>query len=332
MTKQRESPLKVSAIIPTYNRQGYVLRAIDSVLSQTVALHEIIVVDDGSTDGSAEAIQSRYGSRVTLVRQNNAGVSAARNRGVRDAKADWVAFLDSDDIWLPTKIELQMEALRKAGDGFGLCFTDCLFVGNRNPAESAFRESRFASDTKFGVMQEPSEYLLGPPSPYRMQSVLVSRSLIEEVNGFNENLRVMEDLDVLFRLTFKTRFCFVAEPLVRIDRSPSRPHGLCESFSRRDDRKYDDLRRVYIGWLKMPEVGGTFYQRRVSELLRLLCYDSTASKLREFRIGPALEEIGRLNELGDSYLSIFDNLISFKIEKVRRNLRRPKLTDASVEQ
>jgi glycosyltransferase involved in cell wall biosynthesis len=309
--------MKISAVIPTYNRQAHVLRAIESILAQTVPVEEIIVVDDGSTDGTSEAITARYGSQVKVLRQKNAGVSAARNRGFREAGCEWIAFLDSDDLWLPAKIERQVEAVTVLGPEYGVCFSNCLFEGHPAGLGSVFEEAEFEDKRPFGPFDQPTKYLLGPPSPFRMQSLMLRRSLLEDIGGFDEGLIAMEDLDVLFRLTFKTKFCFVAEPLVRIDRTPSRPHGLCESFATRNDRKYDDLRRVYTRWLMMPETAGTEYERSINGLLRLLSYDSAECKLHELRIRPALTEIGRLREIGDSYPAIIGTFFSRKLAKMR---------------
>ncbi|HOM77565.1 MAG TPA: glycosyltransferase family A protein, partial [Anaerohalosphaeraceae bacterium] len=88
----------ISVVIPAYNCQAYIRRAIDSVLGQSRPADEIIVVDDGSTDGTAEAVRT-YGAKVILIQQENAGVSAARNAGIRAASGDWIAFLDADDEW-----------------------------------------------------------------------------------------------------------------------------------------------------------------------------------------------------------------------------------------
>jgi glycosyltransferase involved in cell wall biosynthesis len=103
--------LNVSALIPTYNRRSHLTHAIDSILGQTVPVDEVIVVDDGSTDGTASAIQNRYGMRERVVRQANVGVARARQRAVEESRGEWIAFLDRDDLWRPTKLERQFRAL-----------------------------------------------------------------------------------------------------------------------------------------------------------------------------------------------------------------------------
>src|SRR6185436_10196720 len=108
-----QAPL-VSVVVPTYNRAYCLARTIDSALGQTHPSVEVIVVDDGSVDETAEMVAARYGSdaRVRLIRQANAGVSAARNTGLRVARGDYVALLDSDDVWEPWKLELQVACMR----------------------------------------------------------------------------------------------------------------------------------------------------------------------------------------------------------------------------
>jgi len=133
----------VSVIIPTYNRKLCLFQAVDSVLAQTVPVEEIIVVDDGSTDGTFEAVCARYGALVKAIRQDNSGASAARNRGLREARGEWIALLDSDDVWLPMKIERQLEALARFGGKSGLCFTDNIFIGDPNMTRSVFEATGF---------------------------------------------------------------------------------------------------------------------------------------------------------------------------------------------
>jgi len=288
-----------------------------------VPVDEVIVVDDGSTDESAEAIRSRYGSRVAIFRQENGGVSAARNRGICEAKGEWIAFLDSDDVWLPTKIERQLEALDAVGDRFGVCFTDCVYEGNPKKKLSVFQETGFKGAPRFGALEEPAKYVLAECEPFYTQSLLVLRSLLQAPHGFDHALVLREDTDVLFRLTFRTRFCYVTEPLVRIDRNPSREVGLCNLYSMRDDRMFDSLRRLYTKWLELPEVAGSEYELPVREMLRKLYYDSAESKIHGLRMGPALREIDGLRLLGDSYASVVVTLLSRKIAKLRRNFARP---------
>src|ERR1700733_11873432 len=113
----------VSVIIPVYNREHCVKRAIDSVLAQTYKDFEVVVVADGSKDGSAEILKS-YGEAIRLICQKNAGAGTARNTGIRAARGQWIAFLDSDDEWKPGKLACQMEFIEKYGAK--ICYSRCV--------------------------------------------------------------------------------------------------------------------------------------------------------------------------------------------------------------
>jgi glycosyltransferase involved in cell wall biosynthesis len=312
--------LKISAIIPTYNRRAHVLRAIDSVLAQTVAVDEVIVVDDGSTDGTADAIRDHCGARVTVLRQENAGVSAARNLGIREARGEWVAFLDSDDVWLPKKLERQFAAISGLNPGFGACFTDCAFTGDPNITRTAHGAAGLERGPEFSQLRDPRFYLLGGPPVMYAQTMLVLRSLLNALHGFDEAMPISEDLDLLFRLTFKTKICLVSTVLVTIDRTPSRPIALTGMYSRRDDRKYESLAWLYTKWLALPDVAGTVYEPRVRDLLREVYYDSTEAKVHDLKIKPAFHEISRLKATGLTYPSVIGTLLYRKFGKLRRNL------------
>lgn len=107
--------IRISAVIPAFNAENWIRRAVDSVLAQTRPAEEILVVDDGSTDGTADAVRS-YGGAVRLITQPNAGVSVARNAGITAATGNWIAFLDADDEWLPDKLRLQSDHLQRHPD------------------------------------------------------------------------------------------------------------------------------------------------------------------------------------------------------------------------
>lgn len=309
--------LKISAIIPTYNRRTHVIRAVESVLAQSEPVDEIIVVDDGSTDGTCEEVRRHFGSSVRVLTQENKGVSAARNHGIREAHGEWIAFLDSDDVWLPTKIELQIKALATAVDGKpGLCFSDNAFDGDPGMSLGRFHQTRFDATTRFGTLDQPAAYIVGWRNPFVTSSILVDGSQLSDSGGFDEALVIGEDVDLIFRLGFRTTFCFVAEQLVRMDRDPNRGLGLEKLLATREDRRYDSIERMYVKWLAMPEVAGTPYEQPIRELLRQDYYSSVEAKIHEFRIGPALRRINRLRDLGDSYALIAFRLFTRKLEKL----------------
>jgi glycosyltransferase involved in cell wall biosynthesis len=310
--------MKVSAVIPTYNRSSQVCRAIDSVLAQTVRVEEIIVVDDGSTDGTADAVRDRYGCRVVLLEQENAGAAAARNRGIREARGEWIAFLDSDDVWMPTKIERQFEALAALGGEFGVCFTDCVFDGDPQMKLTAFYLAGLEDPPLLGALEEPAKFVLAGREPFWTQSLLVRHALLQAPDGFDDALVIREDTDLLFRLSFKTRFCFTSESLVRIDRNPTRVIGLCNLYSQADDRVFESLRRLYTKWLTLPMVVGSEYEPQVRQLLRGNFFNSAESKIRRLKMVQALREISRLRAMGESYASVASTLLLRKIAKFRR--------------
>lgn len=194
----------VSVIIPTYNRCALLARALDSVLAQTRCADEVIVVDDGSQDGTADFVRHAY-PQVHLLVQRNAGVSAARNRGITCATGEWIALLDSDDVWLPTKLAMQLQALTQQ-PGFRLVHCDEVWIrkGVRvNPMKKHKKRGGFIF-----------QYCL-PLCCISPSSVLIERSVFETLGNFDESLPACEDYDLWLRICAREPVLYLDQPLLQ---------------------------------------------------------------------------------------------------------------------
>jgi glycosyltransferase involved in cell wall biosynthesis len=203
----------VSVIIPTFNREVIVLKAINSVLEQTYRNIEVIVVDDGSTDDTIEAL-SGLSDQISVIHQANAGPSAARNRGVVEAKGEIVAFLDSDDYWMPEKIERQVTLMRRGGEKMCCCVCNAIVKGSAretlgNTFDFAGISPRFAQ----GEWTNPQDVLATRFLLFN-QVVAIRREAFDRVGGFNEDLRLLEDYDLALRLSSFGTWGVIREPLV----------------------------------------------------------------------------------------------------------------------
>ncbi|MGY1457212.1 MULTISPECIES: glycosyltransferase [unclassified Luteimonas] len=199
---------ETSVIIPTWNRRDLIARAIDSVLAQTRAVEEIIVVDDGSSDGTREYLADRYGKRIVYVYQDNAGVSAARNRGLALARGRYLALLDSDDEWLPEKTQRQVEFLEAHPD-IGMVLCNVLRVNPDGSLIDVFDRRRQIPDDGPALRWVLRDPALAP------LSVLMRREVYDTVGGFDEGLRTAEDLDFHLRVAARWPIGVVAAPLAR---------------------------------------------------------------------------------------------------------------------
>lgn len=193
----------VSVIIPTWNRASFVSEAIQSVLKQTRHDFELIVVDDGSTDNTREVV-AKYGSRVRYIYQANQGVSAARNTGIRLAQGEYLAFLDSDDLWQKRKLAVQLEAMQ-AEPSVKICYTNEIWR----------RDGKHLNQKK--KHQKYSGWIFEPMLPLCLisaSSILLAREVFDEVGVFDENLPVCEDYDLWLRLAMRYPITFVDQPLI----------------------------------------------------------------------------------------------------------------------
>jgi glycosyltransferase involved in cell wall biosynthesis len=194
---------QVSVIIPTYNRGWTIGEAVDSVLAQDYRDFELIVVDDGSADNTSQVLDA-YRGTIKVFRQENKGVSAARNRGIAEASGRFIAFLDSDDLWLPQKLSRQVEFLNTIPDAL-ICQTEEIWIRNGvrvNPKKRHKKPS--------GMIFEPSLALcLVSPS-----AVMIRRSLLEIVGNFDETLPLCEDYDLWLRISCRFPVYRIDTPLI----------------------------------------------------------------------------------------------------------------------
>ena len=196
-------PVSVGVVIPTFNRAHLLGRALDSVLAQTLRPRQIVVVDDGSTDATAELL-AKYPD-VECLRQENCGVSAARNLGIRHCGCDWIALLDSDDEWLPEKLRVQFEALAE-NPGHRLIHSDEIWIRNGRRVNPADRHRK-----RGGWI---FEYCL-PLCVISPSAAVIERSLLIEAGGFNEQLPACEDYDLWLRICSRFPVLYVDRPLLR---------------------------------------------------------------------------------------------------------------------
>ncbi len=194
---------RVSVILPTFNRAWTLKQAIDSVLDQNYANLELIVVDDGSTDETAHLLFS-YADRITVIHQENRGVSVARNAGIRTASGELIALLDSDDEWLPGKVTAQVDYFKTHPDA-RICQTEEIWIRNGLRVNPGKRHRKAA-----GMIFDRSLALcLVSPS-----AVMMRRSLLDEVGLFDENLPACEDYDLWLRIAWKHPIHLIDQALV----------------------------------------------------------------------------------------------------------------------
>jgi glycosyltransferase involved in cell wall biosynthesis len=216
---------KVSVVIPTYNRAGIVPRAIESVLAQTVTDLEVIVVDDGSSDDTGKTLEEMFGDRIRYFAQVNQGASVARNRGIEEARGEWIAFLDSDDLWEKEKLEWQLKALEQFSPQCCGCYTDTRFF-NHPERRTMFQlvEHEYKHEGTMGVSPNVLERLVRPGGAGMvvcLSSFVARADVVRKTGGFDRKLLFSQDSEFMFRLAMLTGFCYVNRPLVEFDRSPA---------------------------------------------------------------------------------------------------------------
>jgi cellulose synthase/poly-beta-1,6-N-acetylglucosamine synthase-like glycosyltransferase len=205
---------KVSVVIPVQNRPVVVRHAIDSVLAQTCQDFEIIVVDDGSTDNTAAAVEAIDDPRIVLVKhERNRGASSARNSGIWAGRAPFVAFLDSDDEWFPTRLEKMLQVFESSSDRVGMVYTGAERILDDGTRLKEIPTERNDLDRMLLI-----DNVIGGTSV-----AMVRRSVLDAIGGFDETLRYTEERDLWLRIAERSLVRCIPEVLVRIPQPTDRP-------------------------------------------------------------------------------------------------------------
>ena len=194
--------MKISVVIPTYNRYLFLKRALYSVFAQTYVPHEVIVVDDGSTDKTSQ-IQKEFPT-IKYIYRKNFGVSSARNVGIENAKNDWITFLDSDDEWDLNKLEEQVQFHQKNSEIL-MSYTDELWIRNEKEVKIPKKFRKIGID----IFKENLSYCNIAPS-----SVMIHKSIFEKIGLFDETLEVCEDYDLWLRIAISEKIALLNKKLM----------------------------------------------------------------------------------------------------------------------
>ncbi len=215
---------KISVIIPTYNRATQILGAVMSALAQSLKPFEVLVIDDGSTDQTAEVLAPVM-DQIRYIKSPNGGVSAARNRGIREAEGEWIAFLDSDDTWVASKLERQWSALTHTNSK--VCF--CASVDEQGEALDDLQamDPKLQKGTDRFYPADDCRLFFHTRHPF-LQSMLVEKQALLKAGVFDESLKVAEDTWLIYNLILAHGYSVVNDDLVNICRERDQP-GLSDS-------------------------------------------------------------------------------------------------------
>ncbi len=203
----------VSVIIPTYNSAHYIVEALESVFEQTFQDFEIIVIDDGSIDGTGEVLK-KYGERIRFLFQDNGGPASARNRGIRIARGEYIAFLDADDIWLPTKLEKQVGLFHQS-EHLGMVTTGvCSF-----DEKGVFG---FSTNKRKILMEGDIARNIFLRSNVGTPTVMVRKEIFDNIGSFEENIRQAEDDNMWIRIAAHYEVALIDEVLIKVRNHPHR--------------------------------------------------------------------------------------------------------------
>lgn len=196
--------MQIDVIIPTYNRAPVILNAIESVLNQSYQDLTLYIIDDGSTDDTQRVLQKlKNHPKIRLIKQDNLGVSGARNTGIKSSHSDWIALLDSDDTWLPEKLQTQVEYL-KIHKNYRFVHSEELWIRNGIRVNPKIKHQKSSEN----LFIRSLDFCLISPS-----TTLIRRNLLEEYALFDESFTVCEDYDLWLKIISREQIGFIEKPL-----------------------------------------------------------------------------------------------------------------------
>jgi glycosyltransferase involved in cell wall biosynthesis len=238
--------MKISVVIPTYNRAQFVGKAVASVLNQSFPSYEIIVIDDGSTDGTREAL-SRYAGKISYIYQNNSGVSSARNEGIKQSQGDWVAFLDSDDEWTRQYLFTQTMHARKFPQAIAH-LTNAVTILSDGTRTNLFAETGLMETFKTApclFLARPLRLILSHASWF-LQSAILRRDVLFKIGLFDNDLSIAEDIDIIARAALEGPFTLYRGEMVQVYRRHESMLNLSAKSFQNGLYRYKAFEKVYL--------------------------------------------------------------------------------------
>lgn len=284
--------MKVSVIIPTYNREKTIKRCIDSIANQSIPPDEIIVVDDGSTDNTLE-ILNRFYPDIKIIKQNHKGAQAARNAGIRAAQGEYIAFLDSDDEWLPDKLEWQVKELKRNPDAV-ICGDGILQQDWKGAIPKIYdakgRKNNRAGRKKIFKLKGKSGYVYKEILRHSFclfQALLTSKKNLLDIGLLDENVPSYQEWDTAIRLAKQYEFIYLHKPLFIYHLHDG------ETISKNMRKEIDGLEYIYrkFQYEIASQLGSGMLTQRYYELMKMCI------KYRDIRVVKYFVKyiLGRMN-------------------------------------